>query len=139
MLKHDLIIKELLLECYDDHVGLWAIIWVFREELQVADLGERRRMTMEIVRYMLGTGLVQAGFPTSDSTGFNPWDTSPTETIARIESEWDKLGHEPNIGDIVWFTAKDEHAVEKISKLREKLGRAPTIDDIDWFDKYFKG
>jgi hypothetical protein len=29
----------------------------------------------------------------------------PQEVIARIEAEWTGLGRDPNIGQIVWFTA----------------------------------
>jgi hypothetical protein len=36
--------------------------------------------------------------------GFQPWAVSPEEAIETIQREWDKLGHDPDLGDIAWFT-----------------------------------
>lgn len=97
--------KELLVECEEDHVGLWSIIRhlriTFGENL---DADRVRAAVMEIVADLLRSGTVKAGFPAPDGRGFEPWDLSPGAVIARIEAEWDALGREPTIGDIVWFT-----------------------------------
>lgn len=107
---------DLLVECKDDHVGLWTLIKCVRLDLGVTDPAEVRRVTLELVVEFLESGLVQAGFPTADGRGFKRWDLSPEQVVARIEHEWDALGREPNIGDIVWFTTtekgdKEVHAV----------------------------
>jgi hypothetical protein len=114
--------SEVLKECKEDHVGLWSIIWRIRYALNNgeypspegdrADPLEVRRLTLRLVQELLEAGLLQAGSPTPDGRGFEPWSLGPRETLARIESEWDALGREPNIGEIVWFTATEKGAKE---------------------------
>ena len=48
-----------------------------------------------------------AGIPKPDGQGFDRWDLSVQETMDRITHELDELGREPEIGEIVWFTAPD--------------------------------
>lgn len=108
---------ELLQECKEDHVGLWTFLWVVRHALNdgaypskehdKADPAEVRRLSLELVRRLLESGLVQAGFPAADGRGFVPWQMTPEAVLKRIEAEWNAPGHEPNIGDIVWFTTRE--------------------------------
>jgi hypothetical protein len=62
-----------------------------------------RRLTLELVRDLLGAGLTP-GQPPCAAGGFVPWPEREAEDIIGcIEQEWDALGKEPNIPDIVWF------------------------------------
>ncbi|HZT78802.1 MAG TPA: hypothetical protein VFA26_01160 [Gemmataceae bacterium] len=106
---------EILQECKEDHVGLWAILFAVRQGLagergQSAgvDPQEARRITLELIREFLQSGLIQAGFPTPDGRGFTPWRMAPDEVLTRVNAEWDALGREPNIGEIVWFTTTEK-------------------------------
>jgi hypothetical protein len=54
---------------------------------------------------LLDEGLIVAGFPTRDGRGFEPSPYSPQETVDRIRTEWQKLGRDPVIGEVVWFNA----------------------------------
>jgi hypothetical protein len=99
-----------LQEAKEDEVGLWYIISYFRHDLNVEDPVERRRLTMQMVEELLASGHLQAGYydPSATSpTGWRAWSLSPAEVLARIKAEWDRLGREPNIGDIVVFYAVD--------------------------------
>lgn len=117
MVDLDRLQAELLQECKEDHVGLWTFLWVVRhalndgayptKERDKADPTEVRRLSLELVRRLLKSGLVQAGFPTADGRGFVPWRMAPADVLKRIEAEWNGLGHEPNMGDIVWFTTPE--------------------------------
>ena len=110
--------REVLVECEEDYVGLWSIIWRVRyalndgeyppSEEDRADPLEVRRITLRLVQELLESGLVQAGSPTPDGRGFEPWSLGACESLARIESEWGALAREPNIGEIVWFTATEK-------------------------------
>jgi hypothetical protein len=122
--------KEVLKECEEDHVGLWSLIWQIRYALNGgkypsreddrADPLEVRHLTLRLVQDLLETGLVQAGSPTPDARGFEPWSLGPSEVVGRINSEWDALGREPNIGEVVWFTTteKGQKEVERMSMER---------------------
>jgi hypothetical protein len=94
-------------ECSEDDVGLWSILWNVRHFFPDLPAEEHRKLTLGIVRAILLDGRIRAGFPSPGQRSFIPWDLTTEEVIARISSEWDELGREPNIGDIVWFTAMD--------------------------------
>ena len=92
--------REILQEGLHDHIGLWSLLWHFQD---LPDSALRRRKTMALVETLLGQGWFEAGFPTSDGRGFEPWSSALDVSIARVDKEWDALGREPNIGEIVWF------------------------------------
>jgi hypothetical protein len=68
-------------------------------------------VTLALLHYLLATGIVEAGLPNSQG-GFEAWTLTPDETIKKIASEWSRLGRDPDVGEIVWFTtpAKSDHA-----------------------------
>ena len=119
--------RDVLKESAEDYVGLWSIIWRIRYELNdqeyppreedQADPVEVRCMTLGLVQDLLQDGLVRVGFPTLDGRGFEPWSLEPGEVTYRINLEWDALGREPNIGEVVWFTTteKGTKEVQRIS------------------------
>jgi hypothetical protein len=88
--------------CADDYTGLWLIVAELRDRSggAIDDRG-----ILDILYGLLKEGQIQAGFPTHDGRGFEPWPSSPEETISRIEREWRQLGREPDIGEIVWLNA----------------------------------
>ena len=58
---------------------------------------------LRITANMLSSGLVAVDLASSGS-GCRPWDEQGAEdAIRRVTAEWDSLGHEPSVGDIVWF------------------------------------
>ena len=97
--------KQVLSECRDDHVGLWSVVREVREAFPEAGDEEVRETTLAILLELLERRLVRAGFPTPDGRGFSSWDTEAAESIDRIDDAWIALHRDPDIGEIVWFTA----------------------------------
>ncbi|WP_218080291.1 hypothetical protein [Anthocerotibacter panamensis] len=97
---------SILIECSEDFVGLWSIAWRLRNRLKETDLFRIRQQTMQIVQDLLFADLIQAG--TISDRELEVWEITPSEIISRIESEWDILGREPDIGEIVWFVATEK-------------------------------
>lgn len=93
------LLERILTECEDDYVGLWSILRQVRE----AGYSNPELVTLALLRYLLATGIVEAGIPNAQA-GFHAWTLKPDDAIARIASEWSQLGRDPDIGDIVWFT-----------------------------------
>jgi hypothetical protein len=93
--------RQFLLEALDDHLQLW---WLMPDVNEVADPEHRQRETLQLVYEMLASGWFDAGFPTPSGREFEPWQLSTEESLARIAREWQALGREPNIGEIVWFS-----------------------------------
>jgi hypothetical protein len=128
--------RQVLREGTEDYVGLWSIIWQIRYILNHAqypthgedraDPMQVRRHTLALVQELLDQGLVKAGTPTPDGKGFKPWPLEPHDVVGRIQSEWDALGREPNIGEVVWFTAT-EKGPKELEGLTEE-GASPATD-----------
>jgi hypothetical protein len=97
--KHDV-----LEECKDDHVGLWAVIGYVEDELTESREENIRAATLELLAELLSTGQVQAGFPDSNGRNFHTWPFSSQIIIDYIASRW-KTNARPRPGEIVWFTA----------------------------------
>jgi hypothetical protein len=104
MMSREGVVAQLLVECEDDHVGLWEVINAVEFDLGVHDPSKLRAASLEIVRSLLDHPGIEAGFPTPDGRHFTPWKMSHNNIIKRIEQEWDALGRLPTIGDIVWFS-----------------------------------
>src|SRR5947208_4142129 len=104
MMTLDKVRDDVLTECADDHVGLWSLVWQVRHELGTSDPDVLRRQVLDLIRQLLASGKVRAGFPAPDGRGFREWSLPPDQLIARIQAEWNALGRTPDIGDIVYFT-----------------------------------
>lgn len=95
---------RVLLESCEDYVGLWSIIWCLREIEKESDPTKIRLQAIKIIGELLEAGLVQCG-TFSENGNFEIWQLDASTIISRIEKEWDALGREPNMGEIVWFVA----------------------------------
>ncbi len=68
---------------------------------------EQTSLLLRIVGDLLDQG-AEAGDLTDDpGRPFKAWGTSRDETLSRIKSAVDELGHLPDTGDICWFTVDD--------------------------------
>ena len=65
-----------------------------------------RELAMRCVKELLESGKIVAGFPAypTNECPFNRSELPPAEIVDRINAEWDALGREPNIAEIVWFS-----------------------------------
>jgi hypothetical protein len=103
--------EHLLTECRDDEVGLWYIVKHVREDCDLQNPVDVQRLTLQLVRELLETGEVVAGWYAPLESGLPPWRIVPwagdmADILARISTEWDQLGRDPNIGEIVVLQAK---------------------------------
>ena len=107
----------ILVECMWDDVQLCEIVFIangmkhYRVDEELPH-GVRPKV-IEAIRVLLQNGLIQAGFPPALDAKEQVWkylSLPPADTIAYIEREWDKLGHHPSLGDVIWFTATEAGA-----------------------------
>ena len=106
MRKSERIKNVLLTECMVDYVGLWEAISHVEYGLSDASAQKVREVTMDLIGELMHEGLVKAG-DLNEISGFVPWQHNPEEALKRISDEWSALGHEPNLGDIVWLTTTE--------------------------------
>jgi hypothetical protein len=100
-----------------DQRGLWRIPAFLRDDLGIETESERRTLTMKTVELLLDKGMVAGNFiPSLADKNYSVWqdwrDADPKyrdkkEVLARISTEWDALGHEPNLYEVVWFRRPD--------------------------------
>jgi hypothetical protein len=84
-----------------DYFGLWQLAALLRDA-GIDDVNERRAVGLRLVRdLILHHGLVPGLL--ADGGGFDPWQLSTDEAMARIELEWTAMPGDPNINDICWF------------------------------------
>jgi hypothetical protein len=103
----DQVVKDFCAECLDDYVGLWSLLRRIQAAVPKQTPSQYQRLTLQVLRPLLVEGTVVVGQPTIEKV-FQPWPRSPQEALDAIQSEWVKLGREPSIGDIAWFTAAAE-------------------------------
>jgi hypothetical protein len=99
--KH--ILEEMISEAKSDEVGLWFILSRLRDELDITDPKLLKDLTLQTIAELLHTGEVAAGWYKPDRTGVERWNMPLPDILSRISSEWERLGREPNIGEIVIF------------------------------------
>lgn len=105
--------KQVLEECDEDHVGLWSVVRTVQEFLGTQESKYVKCLTFVLLNDLLASGEIQAGFPAPNGRGFTPWNMPVDSVIRQIDVEWQKLGRDPNIGEIVWFTTFDPRPVPR--------------------------
>jgi hypothetical protein len=94
--------QQIYQECLQDYVGLWSVVRRFRAFASV-EQSDISKTVLHLLMQLISERKIVAGDFAHGK--FRQWEMSPQEIIARIEREWTSLGHDPNIGEIVWFTA----------------------------------
>ncbi|MGA2282930.1 MAG: hypothetical protein ABSH07_04495 [Candidatus Dormibacteria bacterium] len=98
--------SSLELECRDDYVGLWSVLWRVRQRpvLSVSP-ALQREATLELVARLLdeAPGAVAGQF-TLDTHEFQVWSGPTDQIVERIAREWNAMDRELIGGDIVWLT-----------------------------------
>ena len=102
MLPSATLIKNVLARCRDDYVGLWAIVRRVKEDL--SDQSQLMDTTLTLLSKLLKEDGIAAG--TFEGHVFCTWDQPVDKILQKIEAEWKDLGRDPDIGEIVWFTAR---------------------------------
>lgn len=119
-MNKDSLIKEIrrdvLVECSEDYVGVWSVIWLLRRKFSDQSEAEIRQKALDVIRPLLEDGLIEAGPIEGDWS--EAWAIPSPEILYRIEAGWDELGHEPKMWDICWFrtTQKGDLAVQALTK-----------------------
>lgn len=86
-----------------DYVGFWELFRVVNDDLEHEAPEKVRPLVLELVRKLLSRRFLAGEF-TGTGKGVVPWpDQNPDSVIRHIETEWDKLERQINIGDICWF------------------------------------
>jgi hypothetical protein len=96
-------IRELVEESKADEVGLWFIVAKVRDELGISEPQSVRAVVMDTVQRLLDSGEVIAGYYQRDGSGVAAWNLDTATVLTRINTEWDHLGRDPNIGEVVVF------------------------------------
>ena len=89
-----------------DYVGLWSVVLLARHALGRIGDRELRQIVLKGVGQLLDLDEIELGFPLRDGR-FLAWTYAPKDALAKIEREWEALGRDPNIGEIVWLNKLD--------------------------------
>src|SRR3989338_6922742 len=105
----------------DDWVALWELIRMVKEIYGFEAQNEIQTFVLKFIYNLLSDKLICVGFPKKGGN-FDSWKGDSMELIQRIKDEWDALGKEPNIGDVVWFdlTEKGEAKLKHLQSLNRR-------------------
>lgn len=112
--------QNFLTECVADYSGIWEAVVIARKH--EPSLGRGR--ILESIEYLLSRGWILAGIPTANGREFTARHGTPQFIRKRIDNEWQELGHDPWLGDLVWFNATP--AGESLAR---SFGDQPATED----------
>lgn len=112
--------KEFIADCRDDWPAeLWSLLWLIRYHINgghyptkgkdVSNTSDVRQIALGIIEELLSEGQVEAVFtnyPTTNEYRLELAKQPVPEIMARIRKEWEELGREPNMAQIVAFAPK---------------------------------
>ena len=91
--------KGWIYEAGVDVLGLWELCRAARYDWDASAPEEVKSLVLSFVQKLLKEGLQAI-----DIGSGKPWtNQDPEIVIDRISREWDALGREPSVPDIVWF------------------------------------
>jgi hypothetical protein len=99
--------EELVTEACQDEVGLWLVVSAVRDELLIQAPVDVKTSSLEIVRRMLESGRVEAGYYNPDGSGVTRWKEPISSVLSKIADGWTLLGREPDIGEVVVFVGTE--------------------------------
>ena len=98
----DKICDDFMREAEIDYIGLWQVINTVGYGFEPTTIEERRRLTLEVIKRLMARGLQAVDL--GEGSSCIPWPDQNVESVMRrINAEWEALGHEPDIGDIIWL------------------------------------
>jgi hypothetical protein len=107
--------REILKECVDDDCDLCWLIGVVREESPPAEPQALQAVCLQVIHDLHKAGYIHAG--SANPGHFDVWDIPTDKLVADIKREWDNLGRDPKLWEIVWFHA----TLDGIKKLNEDV------------------
>jgi hypothetical protein len=103
--------RDLLAECHDDHVGLWAVVRYVKDEFPQESPERIRQITLDVLFDLLKTAKIEAGFPDSNGVDFHSWPFPADVIIDKIKNSWRPGAPPLNVGEIAWFTCPSKAAL----------------------------
>ena len=113
--------------CIEDSASLFFIPSFVRQCYRYKDLELIKITSFAIIKNLLEEDLVKARDLSNDNV-FIPWYMSNDEIIEKIKFEWENLGRELNMYELVWF-----EITEKGRKEFEYLNSLPDLQETDPF------
>ena len=107
-----MISAKLLIECLEREIGLWAIVWEVRYQMNdetypliqddMSRPDEVRQVVLEIVKRLLAHGVFVAEFK-EDGSGLMLWKEPAEVAFSRVVEFWNSLDREPTMTDNIFF------------------------------------
>ncbi|KPK33715.1 MAG: hypothetical protein AMS24_00070 [Chlamydiae bacterium SM23_39] len=117
----------ILAYCIEDWTSLYFVPSFVEQYYRYEDQELIKKTSLEIIKNLLEEKLVIAGDLTKDNK-FIPWKIPINEILKKIKYDWDNLGRELYMYELVWFDI-----TEKGKKEFEYLNKLPELKEIDPF------
>ena len=94
--------QEILVNGLSDYVGFWEPVRLLRRREPRLNESELKKVILMTIRSLVDDDLMEFGEVNVDGT-FSTWALTSHEAISVIRDQWDSLGRDPNVGEIVWM------------------------------------
>ena len=111
----------------EDTVSLYFVLSFVEQCYRYEDPELIKVTSFDIIKNLLDEELVIAGDLLEDNT-FVPWNMATNEIIDKIRNDWENLGRELYMYELVWF-----EITEKGKKEFEYLNSLPELKETDPF------
>ena len=111
----DKVLNEIWVQCQEEFVEVWAVLWSVRYHLCGGDYpidvfartdpDQVRQLAQDVIREVLERG-ARAGFYADAPDAYPPplWDHPPDVAFQRLEEEWDRMEREPSMNELAGFS-----------------------------------
>jgi hypothetical protein len=94
-------VDEVLVRGLDDWIQAAEVASIARTRGGAREDDEVRRISIEVVRELLGRNLMEIG--DVSVAGFRSWNLSALDALARIDADWRNLPNGPELGQLFWL------------------------------------
>jgi len=92
---------QIMSEALEDEIGLW---WLYGQAKDRFPPDLVKAACLQVIAECLKGGLRAGQYEEgSDTWDFHAWDMSDDMIIRNIQSQWDKLGREPDLRDNIYL------------------------------------
>lgn len=126
--------KEIIIECANDDVGLWSILWRVNGggySVNVPLAKGAREKAIEIIRHLLERGLIEGGFPQLPENIEKRLRELQVQTPRQNNEIFQLIKDSPPTWKPLNYEASD--TIDYIQREWDNLDHDPNIGDVIWF------
>lgn len=104
-------LTTVLSSALDDWVQAAEVTSIARTVGAMTSESAARDLSLQLIQHLLELDLVEVGTVTEEG-GFKPWNSSVTDAMRRMESEWRTHPRGPGLGEACWLNLTEKGQIQ---------------------------